>query len=57
MAGFVTFKLVALVMEYSCMAPLNPTVMVTRGLVCHPLFCRVLISGSYLLHLCVRVWS
>ena len=37
------------------MAPLTPDVMVTRGLVFHPLFCIVLISGSYLV--CFRVMA
>ena len=41
------FSLVSLLMECSCMAPLTSTVMVMMGLVCHPLFCRVLINGSY----------
>ena len=41
--------------EFSCMAPLTPAVMVMRGLVFHPLFCIVVISGSYLLYLCVFV--
>ena len=35
-------------MECSCIAPLTPVVMVMRGLVFHPLFCMVSISGSYL---------
>jgi hypothetical protein len=35
------------------MAPLTPTIMVMRGLVFHPLFCIVLISGSYLVCFCV----
>ena len=38
-------------------SPLTPAVMVMRGLVCHPLSCLALISGSYLLCLCVRAWS
>ena len=31
-------------MECPCIALLSPVVMVTRGLVFHPLFCMVLIS-------------
>jgi hypothetical protein len=41
------FSLVNLLMECSCMAPLTPAVMVMMGLVCNPLFCRVLINGPY----------
>ena len=41
------FSLVNLLMECSRMAPLTPTMMVMMGLVYHPLFCRVLINGSY----------
>ena len=47
------FSLVNFLMECSCMAPLTPAVMVMMGLVCHPLFCRVLINGSYFV--CFRV--
>ena len=32
------------------MAPLTPAMMVTRGLVFHPLCCIPLISGSYLVY-------
>ena len=39
------------------MAPLTPAVMVMRGLVFHPLFCMVLINGSYLVCLCERACS
>lgn len=35
-------------MEFSCIAPLTPAVTVMRGLVCQPLFCSVVVSGSYL---------
>ena len=54
---FWEFKLVSLLMECSCMAPLMPNVMITRGLVFQPLFCMVLIRGSYLVCLLVRAWS
>ena len=47
-------RLVSLLMKCLCMAPLTPVVMVIRGLVFHPSFCLVLISGSYLVCLCVR---
>ena len=51
------FRWASLFMECSCIAPLTLVVMVMRGLVCHPLACMALFSGSYLLCLCVRVWS
>ena len=57
MVGFGSFKLVSLLMVCSCTTPLTPVVMIMRGLVCHPLFCRVFFRGSYLLCLCVRAWS
>ena len=44
-------------MECSCIAPLTPIVMVTKGLVFYPLFCMVLFNGSYLVCLCVRAFS
>ena len=44
----------SLLIERSCIAPLIIVVIVMRALVCHPLFCMVLISGSYLVCLCVR---
>ena len=56
MGGLGTCKLVSLLMECSCMVPLTHVVMVMNGLVCHPLLCRILIRGSYLLCLCVRAW-
>ena len=31
--------------------------MVIRGVVCHPWFCMVSLSGSYLSCLCVRAWT
>ena len=34
-----TFSLINCSMEFSCIAPLTPAVMVMRGLVSHPLFC------------------
>ena len=40
-------------MECSCTTPVSPAVMVTRGSIFHPLFCMVLISGSYLVCLCL----
>ena len=41
-------------MECLCIVPLTPVVMVIRGLVFHPLFCILLISGSYVVCLCAR---
>ena len=43
--------------DFSCIAPLTPAVMVMRGLVFHPLALSVVISGSYLVYLCVRACS
>ena len=57
MMDFGIFKLTSLLMECSSIAPLTPAMMVIRGFVCHPWFCMVLISGSYLLCLCVSAWS
>ena len=53
-ACFGNLMFVSLLMDYSCMAPLTPTVMVMRGFVFHLLFLIISISGSYLLCLCVR---
>jgi hypothetical protein len=39
------------------MAPMNPAMMVMRGLVFHPLLCMVLINGLYLVCLCMRACS
>ena len=50
-------SLVGLSIECSCIAPLTPAVMVMRGLVFHPLFCMMLISGSYLVCFCVMACS
>ena len=55
--AFGIFSLFNCSMECSCIAPLTPAVMVIRGLIFHPLFCMVLISGSYLVCLCVRACS
>ena len=54
MLDFGILRLVGLFMECLCMAPLTPAVMVMRGLVFHPLFCMILIYGSYLVCLCER---
>ena len=50
-------SLVSLSIECSHIAPLTPAVMVMRGLVFHPLFCMMLISGSYLVCFCVMACS
>jgi hypothetical protein len=52
-----TFSLISCSMEFLSIAPLTPTIMVMRGLVFHPLFCSVVISGSYLVCLCVQACS
>ena len=51
---FGIFSLVSFSMECSWMAPLTPAVMVISGLTFQPLFCMLLISGSYLVCLWVR---
>jgi hypothetical protein len=51
------FNLVRLSIECSYMAPLTLVVMVMRGLVFRPLFYMVLISGLYLVCLCMRTCS
>ena len=57
MACFGILRFVNLIMECSCMAPLIPAVMVTRGLILHPLFSMLLIKGSYLVCLWARACS
>ena len=51
---FGILRSVDLLMECSCIAPLTPFVIVMRGFAFHPMFCMLLISGSYLVCLCVR---
>ena len=51
------FRLVNCSIEFSCIAPRTPVVMVMRGLVFHPLALSVVISGSYLVCLCMRACS
>ena len=57
MLVFGILRLVSFPMECSCIAHVTPAVVVIRGLVFHPLVCKVLISGSYLVCLCVRACS
>ena len=57
MLCFGIFSLVSFSMECSWMAPLTPAVMVISGLTFQPLFCMLLISGSYLVCLWVRASS
>ena len=54
MLDFGVFRLASLSMGCSCIALLTPAVMVMKGWFFHPLFCMVLISGLYLVCLCVR---
>ena len=56
MVDFGIFRLTSLFMECLCIAPLTSAMMVMRGFVFHSLFCMMLISGSYLVCLCVRAW-
>jgi hypothetical protein len=55
--GFWNFEVGQFIIECLCMAPLTPAMMVMRGLVFHPLFFMVLISGSYFVCLCKRACS
>ena len=57
MLDFGILMLASLLMECSCIAPLTLVVIVMRGLVFQPLFCVVLISGSYLVCSCMRACS
>ena len=57
MLDFGILRLVNLAMACSCIAPLTPAMMVIRGFVFYPLFCMLLINGSYLACLCVRACS
>ena len=57
MLVFGILRLVIWLMECSCIAPLTPVVMAIRGFVFHPLFCMLLINGSYLVCLYVRACS
>ena len=57
MLCFGIFSLVSFSMECSWMAPLTPAVIVISGLTFQPLFCMLLISGSYLVCLWVRASS
>ena len=47
----------SLLMDCSCMAPRTPIAIVIRGFVFQPWFLMLLISGSYLVCLCVRACS
>ena len=57
MLAFEILRLASFLMDCSCMAPLTPTVIVMRAFVFHPLFCMLLINGSYLACLCMRACS
>jgi hypothetical protein len=57
MLCFGIFSLVSFSMDCSWIAPLTPAVMVIKGLTFQPLFCMVLIRGSYLVCLWVRAPS
>lgn len=52
--GFGMVSLLSFSMECLCMARLTPAMTVMRGFTFHPLFCSVLISGSYLACMCSR---
>jgi hypothetical protein len=48
MLDFEILRLANLLIKISCIAPLSPAVIVVRGFVFYPLFCMLLINGSYL---------
>ena len=50
-------SLISWSMECSCITPLPMVVMITKGLVFQPLVCMILISGLYLVCLCMRACS
>ena len=54
MLNFGILRLIDLLMDCSCIAPLTLVVIVMRGFLFHPLFCMLLINGSYLASLYVR---
>ena len=57
MLVFGIFRLASWLIDCSCIAPLTLVVIVIRGFVFQPLFCIVLISGSYFACFCVRACS
>ena len=50
-------NLMSFLVESSFMASFTPAMMALRGFTFHPLLCKVLISGSYLVCLCSRALS
>jgi hypothetical protein len=57
MLDFGILRSVGLLTECLCRASLTPTEIVMKGFVFHPMFCMLLINGSYLACLCVRACS
>ena len=57
MLDFGILRSVNLLMECLCITPLTPTMIVMRGFVFQPMFCMLLMSGSYSTCLCVRACS
>ena len=53
MLVFGMLRSASLLMDFSCIAPLTPFVIVMRGYVFQPLFCMAFINGSYLACFCV----
>ena len=56
MLDFGILRLVNLLIECLCIAPCTPAVIIMRGSVFHPPFCRFWINRSYLVCLRVRAW-
>jgi hypothetical protein len=57
MLDFGVLRLVSLLMNYLCITPRTPVVIVMRGFVLHPWFCMMLINESYLVCLCMKTCS
>jgi hypothetical protein len=54
--GYWEIEFIEFIIENSCMATLTPIVIMMKGFTFQPLFWQVLISGSYLVCLCLRAW-
>lgn len=57
MLDFRILRLVSLSMDCSCMAPQTPVVIVIKEFVFQPWVCMLLISGSYVVCLCMSACS
>jgi hypothetical protein len=57
MLVFGMLRSINLLIDCSCIAPLNPTMIVMRGFIFQPLLRIALISGSYLACFCAMACS